>query len=404
MTERTLEGVKVVECCNFVAGPYCTKLLADLGAEVIKIEPPGAGDEARRRGPFLHDTPHPDLSGLFLYLNTNKIGVTLNLNSSTGKAIFKQLIASADILVEDRPPGEMKELGLGYDTLRENNPRLIMTSITPFGQTGPYRDYKAYHFNTFNGGGQGYLTRSWDNEQYPGPLNAGGYLGEYDAGLSAAVITLGALYWQGASGLGQWVDVSKQESLVALERVVLAQYPNEGAGVPSFYDQRGRGPVGIKQCKDGYIVLVMPEEHQWASLVELMGNPEWAKDEKYKDQFSRMEHDDEIDPYISEWMMAHTKEEIFRRGQALSVPVGPVNTAEDVVNSEQLKERGFFQEIDHPVAGRIKYPGVPFILSRSPGRMERPAPLLGEHNELIYCQRLGYTRQDLIKMTEAGVV
>jgi len=404
MAEGALEGVKIVECCSFVAGPYCAKLLADLGAEVIKIEPPGAGDEARTRGPFLHDNPHPDLSGLFLYLNTNKLGVTLNLNSSTAKTIFRQLIANADILIEDRPPGQMKELGLGYDTLKEINPRLIMTSITPFGQTGPYRDYKSYYLNTFSGGGQGYLVRSDNLEQHPGPLNAGGYLGEYDAGLTAAVATLGALYWQGASGLGQWVDVSKQEATVALERVVLAQYPNEGAGAPNFYDQRGRGPVGIKECKDGYIVLVMPEEHQWMALVELMGNPEWAKDEKYKDQFSRAEHDEEIDPHVSEWMMAHTKDEIFRQGQALSVPVGPVNTAEDAVNSEQLKERGFFQEIDHPVAGRIKYPGVPYIFSEAPCQAERPAPLLGEHNELIYCHRLGYTRQDLVKMAEARVI
>ena len=181
-------------------------------------------------------------------------------------------------------------------------------------------------------------------------------------------------------------------------------YPNEGVGGGSPYDQRGRGPVGIKECKDGYIVLVMPEEHQWNNLVELMGNPEWAKDERFKDQFSRMEYNDEIDPYISEWMMAHTKEEIFRQGQALSVPVGPVLTAEDIVNSEQLKARGFFQEIDHPVAGNIKQPGVPYIFSKTPCRVERPAPLLGEHDELIFCQRLGYTRQDLVKLREAGVI
>jgi len=279
-----------------------------------------------------------------------------------------------------------------------------MTSITPFGQTGPYRNYKAYYLNTFNAGGQGYLVRSWEPEQQSGPVNAGGYLGEYDAGLSAAVATLGALFWQGISGQGQWIDVSKQEATVALERVVLTLYPNEGAGALSFYDQRGRGPVGIKGCKDGYVLLVMPEEHQWRSLVELMGNPEWAKDEKYKDQFSRAEHGEEIDPYISEWMMAHTKEEIFRQGQALSVPVGPVNTAEDIVNSKQLEERGFFEEIDHPVAGRLKYPGVPYIFSETPCRAERPAPLLGEHNEQVFCQRLGYTKQDLVRLREAGVV
>lgn len=395
--------MKVVECCNFVAGPYCTKLFADLGAEVIKIEPPAVGDEARGRGPFLHDIPHPDLSGLYLYLNTNKLGGTLNLNSSTGKVIFKRLIASADILVEDHPPGEMKDLRLGYHTLKEINPRLIMTSITPFGQTGPYRDYKAYYLNTLNAGGQGYIMRSENPEQHPDPVRAGGFLGEYDSGLSAAVATLGALYWQGINGLGQWVDISKQESIVALDRVVFSLYPNEGiSGNP--YGGGRRGAVGITRCKDGYIILVMPEEHQWAALVELMGNPEWAKDEKFKDQFSRVRHGEEIEPRISEWMMAHTKEEIFRRGQALSVPLGPVKTAEDIVNSEQLEERGFFKEIDHPTAGRLKYPGAPYVFSKTPWRAERPAPLLGEHNELIYCQQLGYTSHDLAKLAEAGVI
>ena len=155
MTERALEGTKIIEYCDFVAGPYCAKLLADLGAEVIKIERLGGGDEARSRGPFLGDVPHPERSGLFLYLNTNKLGITLNLDSAAGKAIFKRLIAGADILIEDRSPGEMKELGVGYDTLKELNPRLIMTSITPFGQTGPYRDYKSYYLNTYHASGAG---------------------------------------------------------------------------------------------------------------------------------------------------------------------------------------------------------------------------------------------------------
>ncbi|MFC2035146.1 CaiB/BaiF CoA transferase family protein [Chloroflexota bacterium] len=404
MSEKALDGVKVVEYCSSISGPYCTKLLADLGAEVIKIEPPVLGDEARMKGPFYHDIPDPNLSGLFLYLNTNKLGITLNFNSITGRDIFKQLIANADIFVEDKLPGNMKGLGLGYDILKEINPRLIMTSITPFGQTGPYRNYKAYYLNTFNAGGQGYLVRSRDREQHPGPVKLGGYLGEYDAGLSASVATLGALYWQGINHLGQWLDISKQEAVVALERVVLGLYPNDGVQPPTMSQEVSRRMVGLIMCKDGYVVLVMPEERQWTSLVELMGNPEWAKDEKYKDQFSRAQYADEIDPYISEWMMVHTKDEIYRRGQALGVPIAPVKTAQDIVESEQLEERGFFHEIDHAIAGRIKYPGAPYIFSRTPLKLERPAPLLGEHNEFIYCDRLGYNTQELAEMTRSGVL
>ncbi|MCK4242122.1 MAG: CoA transferase, partial [Dehalococcoidia bacterium] len=158
MAEKALAGVKVLEFASFVSGPYCVKLLADLGAEVAKIEKPGVGDEARRRGPFPNDIPHPERSGLFLYLNTNKLGITLDVNSQTGKRIFKQLVEWADILVEDNPPKVMEELGFDYETLKTINPQLVMTSLTPFGQSGPYRDYKAYGLNISHGSGSGYLT------------------------------------------------------------------------------------------------------------------------------------------------------------------------------------------------------------------------------------------------------
>ena len=403
MTERTLEGVKVVECCNFVAGPYCTKLLADLGAEVIKIEPPGAGDEARRRGPFLHDTPHPDLSGLFLYLNTNKIGVTLNLNSSTGKAIFKQLIASADILVEDRPPGEMEELGLGYDSVRENNPRLIMTSITPFGQTGPYRDYKAYHLNTYHASGAGYLLPSGSPNLEREPIKGPGFIGDYDAGLSAAVATLGALYYRGASGLGQYIDISKQEALMALEKIELVRYYSEGMSP-------NRGSTGgfhhrLIQSKDGvYILIQAIWDNQWRGLVELMGNPEWAKDERFSTEVGRREHSLEIQDHLAEWAQNYTADELFHWIQGRSSPAAPVNSIEELLNSPQIEARGFLVEVDHPVAGKIKYPSRPYHLSKTPWSVERPAPLIGQHNEEVFGNRLGYPKQDLVWLKEAGVI
>ena len=404
MTERALDGVKIVECCNFVAGPYCTKLLADLGAEVIKIESPGVGDEARRRGPFLHDIPHPECSGLFLYLNTNKLGITLNLNSSTGKTIFKQLIADADILVEDCPPGEMKELELSYDTLKEINPRLVMTSITPFGQTGPYRNYKAYYLNTFNAGGQGYLVRSWDPEQQSGPVNAGGYLGEYDAGLSAAVATLSALFWQGISGQGQWIDVSKQEALMALDKMELARFYADGQN-PSRGPTTGWVPQRPMRTKDGgYVLIEATRDNQWQGLVELMGNPEWVNDERFKTEMERHAHSAELREYIAEWAKDHTTDELFHGVQSRRSPSAPVNSPEELLNSPQVEARGFLVEIDHPVAGKLKYPSRPYHLSETPWSVERPAPVIGQHNEEVFCQRLGYTKKDLVKLREARVI
>jgi crotonobetainyl-CoA:carnitine CoA-transferase CaiB-like acyl-CoA transferase len=159
MAERALSGIKVLECCNLVAGPYCAKLLADLGAKTVKVEEPGVGDEARRQGPFLGDVPHSERSGLFLFLNTNKLGITLNLKNPRGREIFSGLVKESDILVEDYSPREAKALGLDYETLGQLNPRLVVCSITPFGETGPYRDYKSYCLNTLHAGGDGYWYR-----------------------------------------------------------------------------------------------------------------------------------------------------------------------------------------------------------------------------------------------------
>jgi len=406
MSERALDGVKVVEYCNFVAGPYGTKLLADLGAEVIKIELPGVGDEARKRGPFLHDIPHPERSGLFLYLNTNKLGITLNLNSATGKVIFKRLIASADILFEDRPPGEMEELGLGYDTLKEINPRLIMTSITPFGQTGPYRNYKAYYLNTYHTSGAGYLLPSFSPSTDRGPIKGPGLLGEYDAGLSAAVAALGALYWCGASGLGQYIDISKQETLMALEKMELARFHADGRS-PSRVPTTMRHPHGLIRSKDGSYVLLQAgpqRDEQWQGLLDLMGNPEWAKDEMFSTEEKRREHALEIRDHIAEWAQEHTGDELFHRAQAKKLPAAVVNSPEEFLRSPQVEARGFLVEIDHPVAGKFEYPSRPYHFSRTPWRVERPAPLIGQHNEEVFGSRLGYTKQDLVKLRETGVV
>ena len=403
MTEGTLNGVKVVEYCSFAAGPYCGKLFADLGAEVIKIEPPGTGDEARRRGPFLHDTPHPDLSGLFLYLNTNKLGITLNLDSSTGKTIFKQLITSADILIEDQPSGKMEELGLGYDTLKELNPRLVMTSITPFGQTGPYRNYRAYHLNTFHASGAGYLLPIGSPSLEREPIKGPGLIGEYDAGLSAAVATLGALYWCGASGRGQYIDVSKQEALMALDKMEFARFYSEGKN-PTRGPSAWRPHRMIRGKDGGYILLEAGRDGQWRGMLKAMGDPEWAKDEKFSTEEGRREHADELREHLADWASNYTTDELFHMVQTLGTPSAPINSVEEFLNSPQIEARDFLVEIDHPVAGRIKYPTRPYHFSKTSWKVERPAPLLGQHNEEVFCHRLGYTKQELVQLKEAGVI
>ena len=401
MASTALAGVKILEYATAAAGSYCSKLLADLGAEVIKIEEPGAGDEARRRGPFPEDTPHPEKSGLFFYLNSNKMSVTLNPQAATGRAIFHELVKGIDVVVEEKMPGAMKAMGLDYDSLVVLNSSLIMVSITPFGQTGPYRNYKAYPLNTFHGSACASIMADILPDDIEKPVKGGGYLGEYDAGLSAAVALMGALFHRLFTGRGQHIDISKQEALISLDRVEIGRHAL-GELLSTVSVQRMVG--GLHRCKDGWIVITIPQQHQWEALARLVGHPEWIEREDYKDEFSRAAHVEELNASIGEWMREHTMEEIYHGGQALSCPIGAISTAEDLLNSEQLKARGFFRDVEHPKIGKVKFPGAPYTYSKTPWRWERPAPLLGEHNEEIYCGRLGHSKESLARLRATGVI
>jgi len=399
MTDGALDGVRLLEYGQLVSAPYCAKLLADLGADVIKIEQPTAGDPARRRGPFPDDIPHPEKSGLFLYVNTNKLGVTLDPSTTTGRLIFQRLVQQADVLVEDRPPGEMERLGLGYETLSALNPALIVTSITPFGQTGPYKDYKCYHLNLYHASGHSsffYVAPKKDNEP---PIVGGGWVGEYDAGLMGAVATLAALMLRLTTGEGQHIDISKFDTMVTLERVAAGRYANDPEPPPL------PGMVaGLLSCQDGHVVITPAQDHQWEALVRLMGDPPWTQDERCRDEVSRSQNRDHIQPLLEQWASQQRKEDLFVRGQALNVPIGPVRNAAEVMQWPQARHRGFFAEIDHPLAGRLEYPTAAYKLSETPWRARRAAPLLGEHNVEIYCRRLGFSREDLVRLAGAGVI
>lgn len=326
----------------------------------------------------------------------------MDLRVETAGEVFEKLLQGADLLVTDRTPRQMRELGVDMRGLRVRSPRLITVSVTPFGETGPYGDYKAYPLNTFHSGGEGYLLPPGSQYLDREPIKPGRFVGEYDVGLSVAIATLAALYAREAFGVVQHVDVSKQEALIAVERVQLARYANEGF-VGKRDTVKHRGGAGIMACKDGYMIAELLMEHQWQSFVKFIGNPEWARDERFKDEDARYEYQDDLNPLIQGWMREHTKEEIYHEGQASGCPTSPLFTAEDLVNSEQLREREFFVEIDHPRAGRFKYPSAPYRMSRTPFRVRRAAPELGQDNEEIYTG-LGYSREDLVKLRQAGVI
>lgn len=405
MGEKALKGVKILEFCKTVSGAYCAKLMADLGAEVIKIEEPVKGDGARRKPPFLNDDPNPEKSGLFMYTNTNKYGITLYPLKLQGNKIFKDLVKDVDILIEDLAPGEMEQNGLGYEDLKKLNPGLIMASITPFGRSGPYKDYKAYQLNITHVSGQGYLLPMPAISLNRPPVKVGGNSGDFDPSIIASIAIMAALFWKGKTGKGQFIEMSKQEALMSMQRVESVTFPNAGINMSRAGMAQRRDPTGIMPCKDGYVVIVTPEEHQWEYFMKLLGNPEWSEEEWCKDRIKRVENVDRIAEPILEWMKDKNKEDVFRQGQALSVPVAPINSAKEVVESPQFNSRNFFVETEHPIAGKIeKFPSSPYRFSKTPWQIERPAPLLGEHNEIIYCKRLGYTREELENLKESGII
>ena len=403
MIEGALSDLKIVEYADFISGPFCAKLMADLGADVIKVEPP-TGDKARRSGPFPGDVPHLERSGLFLYLNTNKLGITLNLNSTTGAKIFKGLIEQADILIENNPPSAMKELGLGYETLAQVNPQLVLTSITAFGQSGPYRDYKATNLVSMHMGGIGYYTPgAVDDLESEPPLKGGGHQAHFIAGLMAALISLSGIFTRTDTELGQHIDLSEHEAVAFNLLRDMAGYTYDKV-VPSRLKSQARAFGNFLPCNDGYVQLYTTDDRQWRGFVEAMGNPEWTKDERYRDPPSRTANWDSLEPRIVEWTRQRSKEEVYQTVQPRHAACAPVNTIAEVLRSRQLASHGFFTEVDHPDTGKLKYPGAPCKFSQTPFRMVRPAPRLGQHNDEILSQRLGYTRQELVRMRESGVI
>ncbi len=400
--ETALGGIKVLELCSMVAGPFCTKIMADMGAEVLKVERPGVGDEARRRGPFPGDIPHPERSGLFLYLNSNKLGITLDYTSATGGRILKEMVEGYDVIVEDNPPGALSSLGLGYEALSELKPGLIMTSITPFGQTGPYRDYKAYPLNCIHSSGEGYVTPSGTTFRERPPVKLGGFAGEYEVGIYSALGTLVALYFRSCTGAGQYIDISKQEALTI--SCVFDHLPYTMVGMTVSRLMPRVPETGVVPCKDGHVMCVSFEETFWQRIKKLMGEPEWTQADWYRDQDRRREHAAEVRKRLEEWASTRTKKELHQGALKEGVALSPFLTPREILQSELLKARGFFAEIEHPQLGKVACVTAPYHFSKTSWHCEHAAPMLGEHNEEIYCQRLGYTGQELARLAGLGVI
>ncbi len=403
MPGRGLEGFRVVECGDMVAASYATKLMADMGAEVIKIESPTGGDSARQRGPFPGKIPHPEKSGLFLYLNTNKRGVTLDTEQTRGREIFHKLVGQADLLVHNVHPTAMAAMGLDYAELAALNPGLIMTSITPFGLKGPHSHYQATDLTLWNAGGLCYLNGGGPGSEDLPPLRAFGQQAGFQAGIHAAVAALGALFARMTNGVGQHIDFSIQETLMAISEFagIMPSYANQV--VVRFTGNKAIRPLDIMECKDGWIYLCCVEEHQWKGFVDIMGNPEWADEELFDTRLHRAENWDALQVLMEPWVKEQTVEELYHKAQARRIPFAPVSTMGDLLDSEHLKARGFFAEIAHPEAGTLSYPTAPYKLSAVPWTLRRPAPCLGQHNAEVY-GALGIGAAEMAQLQQQRII
>ena len=407
MDEQALSDVKVIELCNYIAGPYCCKMFADYGADVIKVEKPVMGDGARWLSPFAMDDNHPEKSGVFLNLNTSKRGITLNLKNERGKEIFRDLVKTADVLVESYRPGVMDRLGLGFGELEKINPRLVMTSISNFGQDGPYRDYAMSEL-TINAV-SGFMSSCGLPEREP--LKRGENAEQYQAGLTAFVATLGALFVSRFQGQGQYVDVSIMETMLGSvdngARDKLA-YVYSG-DILKRHDPRETAmflmPDCILPCRDGYVQW-RATATWWPRYLDMLSGGNRKKRRELEERFPDLYDMSKLEESWAvciEWSMERTKQELMEEAQRYQVPCMKVSTPGDLVEDRHFKAIDYFIDLEHPVAGRFDYPGVPIKLKGCPARVTMPAPLLGQHNDEVL-EELGYGKIDVSALKQDGII
>jgi crotonobetainyl-CoA:carnitine CoA-transferase CaiB-like acyl-CoA transferase len=401
MTEQAFCGLKILDCTQGIGGPYCTKLLADFGAEVIKIEKPEEGDISRNLEPFAGDNQNKEKSGVFFYLNTNKQSLTLNLECDKGIMIFKELIKEADVLVENFKPGCLSKMGLSYDIVKQIKPDLIVVSISYFGQTGPHKDYVANNFTVSGLSGAMYtmrpVTRPWQR-----PAVEGGFQVEYSTGVLSFIALVGALINRDNTGQGTYIDMSAQECMASTLMGHVAEYAYAGL-VRRTNPMPVHGyPTGYSvPCKDGWISLT-PGIGGAPNIPFLIERPDLIENPIFTEPRTRMAAPEKFDNLMIPWLKAHSKWEITREAQKLRLAFTPVLSPGELTTDEQIQAREFLAHVEHPEMGKVIYPGAPAKLSESPWKPGR-APLLGEHNGEVL-GRLGYTDKAVAQLRSEGVI
>jgi crotonobetainyl-CoA:carnitine CoA-transferase CaiB-like acyl-CoA transferase len=390
--QPVLQNIRILDFSWVLAGPYATRILADFGAEVIKIQPllPEEADDAFSRG----------------YYNTwnrNKLGITLNLNKGEGVAIAKKLVAISDAVVENFTPRVMANWGLDYESLKKIKPDLIMLSMSTMGSTGPQRDYAGFGPTVHAFSGMTYLT------SLPGkpPMGPGYAHADHVAGLVAALAMLSALEYRRRTGEGQFIDVSQVEAMVSLLGDAVLEYTAYGRAPEPLGNRSAEvAPHGIYRCcgDDRWCAIAVFNDEEWRRFCCVLGDPSLAADRRFTTLAGRLENVAELDRQVEEWTMQHPAEEVMNRLQAAGIAAGVVHDARDLVNDPQLRSRGFFVELGHPELGKTVSDAVPIKLSRTQARYRRAAPTLGQDNDYVYRELLGMSAGDIAALREQGVI
>jgi CoA:oxalate CoA-transferase len=393
---KPLSDIVVLDLTRVLAGPYCGMLLADYGCNVIKIEPPGEGDDSRAFGPFVGKE-----SAYFMSLNRNKRSMTLNLKEQEARDLFKQMVKKADIVLENYRPGTMEKFGLGYDELKKLNPKIIYGACSGFGHTGPYRLKPGYDILAQAMGGIMSITGPEGGE----PVRVGASIGDIIAGLFTAIGVLMALHHRTMTGEGQKIDVSMLDCQVAILENAIARYFVSGsAPKPLGTRHPSITPFDAFKSKDGAIIVGAGNDRLWEKLCDIIGKPELKADERFKSNALRTQNFKELYTFLNTAFQGKTTAEWIVDLEAAGIPCGPINPIDKVVADPQILFREMIVETDHPVAGAVKMAGVPIKMSATPGSVDKPAPMLGQHSAEILGEILGFTPEDVEGLRERNVL
>ena len=386
-----LSGIRVLDLTRVLAGPFCTMLLADMGAEVIKIETPGEGDDSRRYPPFIGEE-----SAYFMNLNRNKKSMVLNLKHAKAKEIFLNLVEKSDVIIENFRPGTMEKLGIGYDTIKTRNPDIVYACISGFGHSGPYKDLPGYDIIGQAMGGIMSIT-GWPESP---PTRTGTAIADVLAGLNACIGILAGLLSVRNGGAGQKIDIALVDSVVSAMETIIQIYLVENR-IPQRTGNRYEFiyPYDTFKARDGWVIIAVGNNKLWEVFCNAVGRPELLNDPHYRDNYDRVKAHVEVKQVVEEWSQQKTVREIVDFMLSKKIPCAPIYTVKDVVENEHIAgARRMIREIDHPVAGPVKVIGSPVNMSETPVEVASPAPLLGQHSEDVLKAILNLTDDELASL------